>query len=139
MIRGSEILKNLFHPAGRINQTEFLLRFSSYLLVALLLTYPLQFLPELVRYPLELSVTVVLWTLIFIQVIRRVHDYDESAWYALLILVPLVNLYVVITAGTGVPNKYGNPPPAPSPVRQLLSGIFVLFPLVLMFLLLSIR
>jgi uncharacterized membrane protein YhaH (DUF805 family) len=43
--------------------------------------------------------------------IRRLHDTDASGWWALLALIPLVNLffflYLLLKAGTPGPNRYG--------------------------------
>lgn len=43
--------------------------------------------------------------------IRRLHDVDASGWWALLALIPLVNLffflYILLKAGTPGPNRYG--------------------------------
>lgn len=47
--------------------------------------------------------------------IRRLHDLNQSGWLALLILVPLVNmffmLYVMIAPGTKGSNNFGLPRP----------------------------
>jgi uncharacterized membrane protein YhaH (DUF805 family) len=43
--------------------------------------------------------------------IRRLHDLDGSGWWALLALIPLVNvfffLFLLLKAGTPGPNRYG--------------------------------
>jgi uncharacterized membrane protein YhaH (DUF805 family) len=50
-------------------------------------------------------------TIIFF--IRRLHDIDLSGWWALLMLVPLVNfvfgLYALIKPGTAGVNRFGPP------------------------------
>lgn len=45
---------------------------------------------------------------------RRLHDYDKSAWWMLLILIPIIGwlvlLYWEVQKGTDGPNQYGNDP-----------------------------
>lgn len=52
----------------------------------------------------------------FMLLIRRLHDLNRSGWWALIMLIPLVNLlfavYVIFFKGTEGPNKYG-----PDPLR----------------------
>jgi uncharacterized membrane protein YhaH (DUF805 family) len=57
------------------------------------------------------ALVVMVVTIIFF--IRRLHDIDLSGWWALLMLVPLVNfvfgLYAVIKPGTAGVNRFGPP------------------------------
>ncbi|MBO6182203.1 MAG: DUF805 domain-containing protein, partial [Acidaminococcaceae bacterium] len=50
----------------------------------------------------------------FMLLIRRLHDLNRSGWWALIMLIPLVNLlfavYVIFFKGTKGPNKYGPDP-----------------------------
>ena len=45
---------------------------------------------------------------------RRCHDADISAWYIIMLVVPLLNLifwaYLGVKKGNPEPNKYGDPP-----------------------------
>ncbi|MDS4070373.1 MAG: DUF805 domain-containing protein [Candidatus Competibacter sp.] len=47
--------------------------------------------------------------------IQRLHDFDASGWWSVLVAVPFANLvlYLVllIMPGTQGPNRFGNPPP----------------------------
>ena len=43
--------------------------------------------------------------------IRRAHDFHKSGWWALLSLIPLVNLIFVFIPGTDGENRYGNKTP----------------------------
>ncbi len=47
--------------------------------------------------------------------IQRLHDFDASGWWSVLIVIPLANLvlYLVLLIMPGVqgPNRFGNPPP----------------------------
>ena len=59
--------------------------------------------------------------------IRRVHDYDEGAWYAVLILIPIINLYVMFAPGSPMPNRFGEQPPRASiPIRAVAISSIVL-------------
>lgn len=107
-------LDHLLTTRGRINRTEFLFRYSVYLLIAILLLEAASFLPESVRPAIELLLYILFWIMVFVLTVQRVHDYDEPAWYALLILVPVVNIFVIFNPGVIAPNKYGDPPPSPS-------------------------
>lgn len=42
---------------------------------------------------------------------RRAHDFDKSGWWALLSLIPLVNLIFLFIPGTDGENRYGNKTP----------------------------
>lgn len=54
--------------------------------------------------------------LIFIVIIRRLHDLDKSGWLSLLSFVPLANvglsIYLIFFKGTEGPNRFGPPRPA---------------------------
>ncbi|HCB14385.1 MAG TPA: DUF805 domain-containing protein [Gammaproteobacteria bacterium] len=47
--------------------------------------------------------------------IQRLHDFNASGWWSVLIIVPLANmvlyLILLIMPGTQGPNRFGNPPP----------------------------
>ena len=47
--------------------------------------------------------------------IQRLHDFDASGWWSVLMIVPLANLLfyliLLIMPGTQGPNRFGNPPP----------------------------
>lgn len=47
--------------------------------------------------------------------VQRLHDFDASAWWALLMLVPLANVILAVLlwvkAGTPAANRFGNEPP----------------------------
>jgi uncharacterized membrane protein YhaH (DUF805 family) len=52
----------------------------------------------------------ILYICFLIQTIRRLHDFNRSGWWALLVLVPLVNIFmgllVMSKKGTLKNNKY---------------------------------
>ncbi len=72
---------------------------------------------------LALAVSVVL-------AIQRLHDFDASGWWSVLVVVPFANLvlYLVmlIMPGTQGPNRFGNPPPPNTTGVILLATILPL-------------
>lgn len=63
--------------------------------------------------------------------IQRLHDANRSGWFALLLLVPLLNFMIVLalagTPGTAERNKFGAPPPPNTPLIRILSFSFIIF------------
>lgn len=51
----------------------------------------------------------------FLLTIQRLHDFNASGWWSILILLPIANLVLylilLIMPGTQGPNRFGNPPP----------------------------
>lgn len=62
--------------------------------------------------------------------IQRLHDFNGSSWWAVLILVPLANLALYLTLlimpGTQGPNRFGHPPPPNTTGVILLASILPL-------------
>jgi len=62
--------------------------------------------------------------------IQRLHDFDASGWWSVLVVVPFANLvlYLVmlIMPGTQGPNRFGNPPPPNTTGVILLATILPL-------------
>jgi uncharacterized membrane protein YhaH (DUF805 family) len=69
--------------------------------------------PEIAPETLAVFVIVGLVSLVIVVLfmIRRLHDIDASGWYALLVLVPLVNvlliLFLLLKGGTQGTNRFG--------------------------------
>jgi uncharacterized membrane protein YhaH (DUF805 family) len=69
--------------------------------------------PEIAPETLAVVVIVGLVSLVIVVLfmIRRLHDIDASGWYALLVLVPLVNvlliLFLLLKSGTQGTNRFG--------------------------------
>jgi uncharacterized membrane protein YhaH (DUF805 family) len=69
--------------------------------------------PEIAPETLAVFVIVGLVSLVIVLLfmIRRLHDIDASGWYALLVLVPLVNvfliLFLLLKGGTQGTNRFG--------------------------------
>ena len=66
--------------------------------------------------------------------IQRLHDFNGSSWWAVLILVPLANLVLYLTLlimpGTQGPNRFGHPPPPNTTGVILLASILPLIAVV---------
>jgi len=73
------------------------------------------------------------FTIIFF--IRRLHDTNMNGWWALLLVIPIVNvifgLFVLIKRGTEGPNSYG--PTRATPTWEKVLGIIALIIIVLYF------
>ncbi len=68
--------------------------------------------------------------------VRRLHDRDHAGWWALLILVPGVNLllsiYLLVAPGTAVGNRFGAPNPPNGLLVQVFGGFWWLLSLLSM-------
>lgn len=60
--------------------------------------------------------------IVFIMSIRRLHDFDLSGWWSLLVLIPLAPLVLVVLPGKKETNRFG-PVPAPNPTSLKLTAI----------------
>ena len=127
----SESLKSHLTIKGRINRTEFVAYLLIYYLLFLILALPLQFAPGNVFIFAGYPILIIFNILFVMLIIKRVHDYDESAWYALYCLIPIVNLFVVFTPGNMHPNKFGETPQPPSLNLKLSIVITIIFTIVL--------
>lgn len=62
---------------------------------------------------IELLLSIILVALIYSLMIRRLHDFNQSGWWVLISLVPLVNilfaLFLFFKKGKEESNKYGEP------------------------------
>jgi len=117
-----------FYPIGRISRWPYFWR----VLVLYLLAFACYGLPSLAEYQfgdtapiwqnLALAGLALCFYLIFLQVVKRLHDLDMRAWWLLAMLLPVASLIVgagmQFVAGTNGPNRFGPPPRqpiAPSP------------------------
>jgi uncharacterized membrane protein YhaH (DUF805 family) len=111
----------IFSLNGRIGR----LRYVAYVWGALLLTGIL--IALMGTMPIHLgssragliSLSMIYYILPLIIARRRMHDLDNSSWFALLMLVPLLNvivgLYLAFARGTDGRNSYGPMPAANTP------------------------
>jgi uncharacterized membrane protein YhaH (DUF805 family) len=125
-----EDIYNLLMFSGRLGRLGYLIG-NAYLLVPYILSilgYGMlgdlvgrireggSVLDEVVSYMLYiiLIALLVLWVLLGLGIsVRRFHDTDNSGWFILLGLIPIVNffagLYLLFGAGTSGDNQYGAP------------------------------
>lgn len=114
--QNSEI--RFFSFTGRIGR----LRYLAYPLGLTLLLIPLLIIAVLLGKLSSVFVLLIMYpayaAVIVLNVgfmVRRLHDFDVSGWWALLMLVPLVNviltLVLLFKAGNAGDNRFGAPPP----------------------------
>lgn len=108
-----------FSFSGRIPRSTYWLRFYVPCMLLFLLTLALDF--SLGTFNEEYNVGLfgfifslaLLYSMVAIYV-KRLHDRDHSGWFALLLLVPLVNLWpaieIMFLRGTKGPNRFGADP-----------------------------
>lgn len=134
-------------PVGRANQSTATPRFFSlsdrigriryftYILIALtgsvlllVLIYIAAFLlpaalGQLVSTVSYIMVKSVIFPLVvFVMSIRRLHDFDLSGWWSLLVLIPLVPFILVFVPGKKEANRFG-PVPTPNPPSLKLAAV----------------
>ena len=112
-----KVLKNYLGFSGRARRKEFLM----FILVNLVLTVVLSILDKMLGLRIagdEGLLTTVYGVLIFLPYwavqFRRLHDTDRSAWWLLLLLIPLVGWLIILAFncqnGTPGENDYGADP-----------------------------
>lgn len=70
----------------------------------------------------------VLW-ISFLLAIQRLHDFNASGWWSLLILVPLVNLIYALIPGGNEANRFGPPPPPNTAGVYVLAAVVIGLPI----------
>lgn len=96
-----------------------LVGFGSFILMGGLLgaTQYEESLISLVMY-VSLAWIIFYWAIIFLAGIRRIKDLDRNPWFALLLLIPYLNIVVslslIFIEGTVGPNQYGPDPKRPN-------------------------
>lgn len=78
-----------------------------------------------------IPVLVVLVYALFAPAMRRFNDLNRSSWWAVLMLLPVINLltvfYLSFQEGTEEENDYGLPAEPPTPWIKILGGIWFAF------------
>jgi uncharacterized membrane protein YhaH (DUF805 family) len=125
---------------GRLNRRNYLICallngvicVSGIFLIAFFIRYT-PIMPELswaLDYPLEFSWIAIIIANSYSLHTKRLHDLGYSGWWALFLLVPLVNiiasLMLFFYPGDSIENKYGKPPTPKIDVKPLFG--FRLFP-----------
>ncbi len=68
--------------------------------------------------------SVVFPLIVFVMSIRRLHDFDLSGWWSLLVLIPLVPIVLVFIPGRKEANRFG-PAPAPNPTGLKVAAVIL--------------
>lgn len=114
-----KVLRNYIGFSGRARRKEFWM----FILVNLVLTVVLTILDKMLGLRIakeEGLLATIYGLLIFLPYwavqFRRLHDTDRSAWWLLLILIPIVGWLIILAFncqnGTPGENKYGSDPKA---------------------------
>ena len=74
--------------------------------------------------------------IVIIMTVRRLHDIDYTGWWALLIVVPFLNIILLFVPGTRTTNRFGTPPRGNGPALKTTA---ILLPLGLLLLFLALR
>ncbi|MDR2884436.1 MAG: DUF805 domain-containing protein [Deferribacteraceae bacterium] len=101
----------ILNPRGRINRNPFWM-INIWLGVMIMI---FQAIFNLLGLPIVAAIlSLVLYCAAICPTIKRLHDRDRSGWFALLLLVPLVNLWIAIEVcflrGTVGSNRFGADP-----------------------------
>ncbi len=113
---------------GRVRYFTYILGGLTGCVLLLILIYIVAFLlpaglGQLVSTISYIMVKSVIFPLIvFVMSIRRLHDFDLSGWWSLLVLIPLVPFVLVAIPGKKEVNRFG-PVPAPTPTSLKLTAI----------------
>jgi len=85
-------------------------------------------------FVLSLTTAFVFSILVYLT-IQRCHDFDKSAWYAILVIIPFSNLIYASIESTNGLNRYGEiPVPAP---MLIATANYLLLPLLMLSIVLS--
>ena len=107
----------VWSAAGRIGRVRYIAYSIGYpLLIMLALMTVGMLIARVTGNPKILMVlTFVAYAAVFVMMvfitIQRAHDFNASGWFALLVLVPLLNLIFWIIPGTDGENRFGLPTP----------------------------
>lgn len=129
----------VYEPLSALSLTQRLgrLRFACYqlianliamLMLALIMLLAQRMIPPLAGQFGSGIVIIMLAIYLVGLMVRRLHDMDNSGWWALASLIPAVNLllmlYLLLGAGSGYVNRYGTPNPPPGPLVLFAGGLF---------------
>ncbi len=96
-------MKTFFSSNGRLGRKQYLIYCLALLSLALVVG-------AASNKQIFTWVILVLYILFIIQTIKRLHDINLSGWWALLVLIPIVNLFAgawtLFKKGTNGKNKY---------------------------------
>jgi len=122
-------VKELLTTKGRTNRTEFLAYAFLYSLALYIIVIPFLSAPYSIHLIASYIASFIYLIFFGALLIRRVHDYDENAWYALLALIPIINLYVMFAPGSPMPNRFGDQPQRASVTISAVAISSIVLPL----------
>jgi len=122
----------IFKIQSRINRTQFLAYSFAYGVPALTLSILADLLPKPFSIGISMLALSFFAAVLISLAIKRVHDFDENAWFALLVIVPLANFYLVFEPGSPIPNRYGAVPPESSIGVKILAVLALIWPVLLL-------
>lgn len=132
----------VYEPLSALSLTQRLgrLRFACYqltsyliagLLVLLLMLLSRSLIPELAAMAGAAVIMLALTVYLVGLMVRRFHDMGKSGWWAVLGLVPVLNLavmlYLYLGDGDSMVNRFGTPNPPPGILVILAGGLYWLF------------
>lgn len=114
----------ILSAAGRIGRIRYIaysfgitvLLYLSFAFVAGIVSsfFPNDAAPIILGAGIFIAVCIILYISVLLM-IQRLHDMDQSGWFSLLMIVPIVSaffaLYLWLWPGTQGVNRFGNPPP----------------------------
>ena len=109
-------IKNFVSISGRLSKKDYLVNIIIVLLITFLLILIFTFLQEAVMNEVDSSalltiMIIFMLALLFIQMIKRLHDMNKSGLLCLISVVPLLFIllliYTIFWPGTIGTNKYG--------------------------------
>lgn len=121
---------SLSDRVGRLRYFVYILGALSGCVVLLVVVYSVAYLlpaglGKLVSTTSYIMVKSVIFPLIvFVMSIRRLHDFNLSGWWSLLVLIPLVPFALVAIPGKKEANRFG-PAPAPNPASLKVAAVLL--------------
>lgn len=99
---------------GRLNRKPYFLRNFAIGIISGLLGFIIEMSGSLLFAMLGLGVTLALTVCSVSLMVRRLHDLDKSGYFALIMLIPFINvllgLYLLFFKGTDGYNRFGEDP-----------------------------
>lgn len=109
-INFDKIKEDYFNIEGRINRKVYIMRFLTLMVISFIIGLIFGLLGSN-NGLVNVIISLVLAIAAFSQHIKRLHDLGKSAWWCLLMLIPIVNLgliiYLVFFKGDEFTNEYG--------------------------------
>lgn len=106
----NQLLKNLF--TGRIGRKKFILLELLILAIGLGVWIMIQILPSPSDIILLVAFVIIAFVFSFGLCVKRIHDIGNSAWWLILLFIPIIDtgiaIYLTVHRGEDKPNAYGD-------------------------------